>query len=111
MQSLQSGFLNHKIPLSFPASGASRQTSQRAINKQHEVFEPSIDWKECGTEKFIEQKLNYIHWNPCKGNKLVELPEQYVHSSAKFYIENEQGIYAVTSYMELRDINLTNSRR
>src|SRR6266542_1829687 len=39
------------------------------------------------------------------------LTEQYVHSSAKFYIENEQGIYAVTSYMELRDINLTNSRR
>ncbi len=56
--------------------------------------------------KNAEQK-NY----PCKGNKLVELPEQYVHSSAKFYIENEQGIYAVTSYMELRDINLTNSRR
>ncbi len=53
----------------------------------------------------------YMLLYPCKGNKLVELPEQYVHSSAKFYIENEQGIYAVTSYMELRDINLTNSRR
>ena len=52
-----------------------------------------------------------IHWNPCKGNKLVELPEQYVHSSAKFYIEGEQGIYPVTSLMELRDIDLTNSQR
>jgi hypothetical protein len=50
--------------------------TQKAINKQHEVFEPSFDWKECKTVKFIEQKLNYMHWNPCKGvNKLVDLPE------------------------------------
>ena len=41
------------------------------------------------------------------GNKLVELPEQYIHSSAKFYITGEQGIYALTSFMELRDIDLT----
>jgi len=51
--------------------------------------------------------LNYIHWNPCKGNKLVELPEHYIHSSAKFYIAEDQGIYPVTSFMELRDIDLT----
>jgi len=76
--------------------------------KLHEVFEPSFDWKECRTEKFIEQKLNYIHWNPCKGvKKLADLPEQYIHSSGKFYITGEQGIYPVTSYMELRDIDLT----
>ena len=71
------------------------------------VFETSFDWKECRTEKFIQQKLNYIHWNPCKGNKLVELPEEYTHSSAKFYVTGEQGIYPVTSFMELRDIDLT----
>jgi hypothetical protein len=50
-----------------------------------------------------------MHWNPCKGeNKIVELPEQYAHSSAKFYITGEQGIYHVTSYTELGDIDLTN---
>jgi len=49
--------------------------------------------------------LASIYWNPCKGNKLAELPEQYIHSSAKFYIEEEQGIYPVTSFMELRDID------
>src|SRR6266487_5573789 len=82
--------------------------TQKAINKQHEVFEPSFDWKECRTEKFIQQKLDYIHWNPCKGvNKLVDLPEQYIYSSAKFYIMGEQGRYPVTSYMELPDIDLT----
>jgi hypothetical protein len=35
--------------------------TQKAINKQHEVFEPSFDGKECRTEKFTEQKLSYIH--------------------------------------------------
>jgi hypothetical protein len=52
-------------------------------HKLHEVFEPSFDWKECGTSAFIQQKLNYMHWNFCKGNnKLFELPEQYIHSSS-----------------------------
>jgi len=65
--------------------------------------------RECGTEKFIQQKLDYIHFNPCKA-KLVELPEQYEHSSAKYYYTGEQGIYTVTSFMELRDVDLTRSR-
>lgn len=43
--------------------------------KLHSVFETSFDWKECRTEKFIQQKLDYIHLNPCKA-KIVELPEQ-----------------------------------
>lgn len=81
--------------------------TEKKEGKLHSVFETSFDWKECRTEKFIQQKLDYIHWNPCKGNKLVELPEQYIHSSAKFYMGGEQGIYLVTSFMELRDIDLT----
>jgi hypothetical protein len=67
--------------------------------KLHNVFETSFDWKECRTEKFIQQKLDYIHFNPCKGNKLVDLPEQYEHSSAKYYIEGVQGIYSVINFM------------
>jgi hypothetical protein len=49
-----------------------------------------------------------MHSNSCKGeNKIVELPEQYMHSSAKFYITGNQGIYPVISYTELEDIDLT----
>jgi len=81
--------------------------TEKKEGKIYGVFETSFDWKECRTEKFIQQKLNYIHWNPCKGNKIVELPEQYIHSSAKFYVDGVQGIYPVTSFMELRDIDLT----
>ena len=81
--------------------------TEKKEGKMHGIFETSFDWKECRTEKFIQQKLDYIHWNPCKGNKLAELPEKYIHSSAKFYLTGEQGIYPVTSFMELRDIDLT----
>jgi hypothetical protein len=58
------------------------------------------------TRKVYVQKLNYIHNNPCVAGLCV-LPEEYEHSSAKFYTVGEQGIYAVTSFMELRDIDLT----
>ena len=81
--------------------------TEKKEGKIYGVFETSFDWKECRTQKFIQQKLNYIHWNPCKGNKIVELPEQYIHSSAKFYVDGVQGICPVTSFMELRDIDLT----
>ena len=89
---------------------SSLNNTERKEGKLHNVFEASFDWKECRTEKFIQQKLDYIHFNPCKGNKLVELPEQYEHSSAKYYIEGVHGIYPVTSFMELRDIDLTGLR-
>lgn len=85
-------------------------STDRARNKRHEIFEPSFDWKECYGVEFIEQKLNYIHMNPCNGNwNLVQNPEEYVHSSAKYYYLGELGIYPVTNYMELDDIDLTKS--
>lgn len=74
--------------------------------KQHEVFEPSFDWKECFDMRFMEQKAAYIHMNPYKAG-MVKLPEEYVHSSAKYYYTGEQGIYPVITYMELQDIDLT----
>jgi hypothetical protein len=79
--------------------------TERLNNKQHEVFEPSFDWKECRTIFFMKQKVNYIHQNPCK-KRMVNLPEEYIHSSAKYYFTGEQGEYPVITYMELQDINL-----
>ena len=74
----------------------------------HEVYEDSFDIKECLTQKFIKQKLDYIHNNPCSGKWMLgNCPENYVHSSAKFYTTGEQGIYPVTHVQELMDIDLT----
>ena len=76
--------------------------------KLHEVFQPSFDWKECTSRKFINQKLDYIHANPCRGVwNLAEDAVDYKHSSARFYLLGEQGVYSVTHCGELEDIDLT----
>ena len=82
--------------------------SDQKKGKLHEVFEPSFDWKECWGDTFIEQKLDYMHNNPCQGKwHLVEDVVDYTHSSARFYLTGEQGMYEVTSYKEMADVDLT----
>ena len=88
------------------AIGVSMRDEKRG--KLHEVFEDSFDWKECTSDKFIDQKLDYMHDNPCRGVwHLVESPADYKHSSAKFYLTGEQGIYLVTHCGELKDVDFT----
>lgn len=76
----------------------------------HEVWEDSFDWKECRSYIFVNQKLDYMHNNPCTGKwSLMINPYSYPHSSAKFYITGEHGIYPVTNFMELEDLDLSSS--
>jgi REP element-mobilizing transposase RayT len=90
------------------SSAVSKRDEKRG--KLHEVFEESFDWKECLSDKFIDQKLDYMHDNPCKGVwNLAQSPVDYQHSSAKFYLTGEQGVYPVTHCGELKDIDLTRS--
>ena len=71
--------------------------SDKDKGKPHQVFERSFDCKEITSQYFYTQKLSYIHNNPCSGAwKLVENPVDNVHSSAKFYLTGEQGIYLIT---------------
>ena len=64
---------------------------EKRRQKKHRVFELSSDIKPCYTEKFLLQKLNYIHHNPIMPKwKLASHPEEYFHSSACFYILNNQ---------------------
>ena len=64
--------------------GVSKRDHKRG--KLHEVFEPSFDWKECRSDKFIDQKLDYMHDNPCAGKwKLTDRRCNYEHSSCSFY--------------------------
>ncbi len=81
---------------------------EKERDKKHEVWEPSFDWKECRTNEFILQKLDYMHDNPCKGRwNLVNAPHEYLHSSARFYIANEHATFEVFNYCKLADIDLT----
>lgn len=82
--------------------------SDKARNKKHEVWEDSFDWKECISNAFAEQKLNYMHANPCTGKyMLADIPENYLHSSAKYYLTGEHNLFTVFDYMKLQDVDLT----
>ena len=65
-------------------------------------------WKYCDSEKLILQKLDYMHMNPCtKKWKFCEYPYEYEHSSARFYLMEEQGLFDVTHYWHIQDIDLS----
>ncbi len=64
---------------------------EKQRKKKHIVFEILADIKPCYTERFLLQKLDYIHNNPVSGKWILAiLPEDYSHSSAAFYQLNRQ---------------------
>lgn len=80
--------------------------SDKKKGKLYELWEDSFDWKECNGDKFIVQKLDYMHNNPCAGKwQLAINAIEYRHSSAKFYLTGKQGLYAVLNFRELNDVD------
>ena len=76
--------------------------SERKRNKKHEVFQDSMDCKELITEKFVRQKLNYMHKNPVSGKwKLVDDYLEYEYSSARFYDLGEEPKCRLFHYSEM----------
>ena len=83
---------------------ASRVTpEERKRKKKHRVFEVSSDIKPCYTEKFLLQKLEYIHANPISGKwELADSAESYPHASTRFYELNEEhSKVKITHYKDL----------
>jgi REP element-mobilizing transposase RayT len=69
--------------------------------KIHEIWIDGFDVKECRTEKFILQKLIYIHENPVRGKwKLCKSSLDYFHSSAPFYFNGRQQLFEVKDYRD-----------
>ncbi len=66
-------------------------TEREKKKKQlHKVFKDSFDAKAIFSEKFLIQKLNYIHHNPVSGKWNLSADfVSYDHSSASFY---EDGV-------------------
>jgi REP element-mobilizing transposase RayT len=86
------------------------EAKDRQRGKKHEVWEDSFDSKICRTEKFMNQKLAYMHANPCTGKwKLAATPIDYEHSSAMFYISSKHAAYKVANVNEVLKIVLNNS--
>ena len=69
------------------------------------MWELSFDWKECRSNSFTAQKINYIHNNPCSGKwMLAKNPIDYKHSSALYYETGIKGVVEVKRYMEMEDV-------
>ena len=87
------------------------EAKRKEKNKQHEVWNLSFDWKDCRSNEFVWQKLDYMHNNPCSGKWQLALnPIEYVHSSARFYLAGQSGIYPTTNFMEMEEV-VFNERR
>jgi REP element-mobilizing transposase RayT len=84
----------------------------RKVNKKlHEVWELSFDWKDCRSNEFVWQKLDYMHHNPCTGKwQLAVNAIEYIHSCARFYLTGVQGIYPVTNFMEMEEVDFNKSK-
>jgi len=55
-------------------------------NQKYKVWQTGFHAEEIQTQKFLEQKLDYIHNNPVKARN-VDLPEHYIYSSARNYAD------------------------
>lgn len=91
---------DHKGLLSIMAEGVRTGDAQRG--QQYRVFEASSDIKDCWTEKFLRQKLDYIHNNPISGKwSLVDDPAMYPFSSAGFYMLGTEPVVPLLHLGEL----------
>jgi hypothetical protein len=66
------------------------------------VFNNSFDAKAIFSEKFLLQKLEYIHRNPVSGKwNLVDDFTDYEHSSASFYETGQAKLFTPLHYKDL----------
>ncbi len=75
---------------------------ERKKKQLHRVFKNSFDAKAIFSEKFLIQKLNYIHYNPITRKwKLASDFVSYEHSSASFYKEGVTRHFAPGHFKDL----------
>jgi hypothetical protein len=81
--------------------------AERKRGKLHQLWQGSFDIKECRTEKFILQKLNYMHQNPCVERwGLCKNTYDYPHSSAAYYEMNQKDNLLLRDYREFMGVLL-----
>jgi REP-associated tyrosine transposase len=71
-----------------------KEGNDNSRNKHYQLWRQENHPKELITEKFIKEKLDYLHNNPIASG-LVEKAEDYLLSSAKNYYLNETGLIKV----------------
>ena len=67
----------------------------------HQLWQGTFEVKECRTEPFVLQKLNYIHANPCSGKwRLSNATYEYEHSSVDYYELGKKANLIVKDYRD-----------
>ena len=75
---------------------------EKECGTKYKVFKRSFDMKECFTEPFLRQKVEYIHNNPIsKKWSLAADAESYLHSSARFYATDLHELCELVNYGDL----------
>ncbi len=75
---------------------------ERKKKQLHKVFKDSFDAKAIFSQKFLIQKLNYIHYNPITGKWILATDfVSYEHSSASFYEEGVTRHFKPKHYRDL----------
>jgi putative transposase len=91
---------NNTEMLDFLSSNLTKR--ELAKGQKHKVFKDSFDAKAIYSDKFLFQKLNYIHVNPVKGKWFLAKDNvSYEHSSASFYELGEVKHFMPKHYMDL----------
>jgi len=72
--------------------------------QSHKVFEDSFDAKECNSNKFVYQELDYMHKNPVsKKWQLISDFTDHLYSSASYY---ENGINQNDKLLHVNEVLL-----
>ena len=80
------------------------KAAEKKKGQRHKVFEDSFDAKECHSNEFVYQKLEYMHKNPVsKRWQLVNDITDYLHSSAAFY---QKGINYYDKLLHVNEVLL-----
>ncbi|MFS1520016.1 REP-associated tyrosine transposase [Flavobacterium covae] len=67
-------------------------------DQTYKVWQNGYHAEHIFSNKFIKQKLEYIHHNPVK-DKIVDLPEDYYFSSARNYAGLENDLEVILLYL------------
>ena len=81
---------------------ASVTEREKKKGQLHKVFKDSFDAKAIFSDKFLMQKLDYIHYNPISGKwQLAKDFVEYEHSSASFYEAGEVKHFLPVHFRDL----------
>lgn len=78
---------------------AEKFTEQTRSDRLHKIWEIGIHPIGLESDKFLTQKMTYIHENPVKAG-LVEDAVLWGYSSAKIWEKGEKGILPISHYLD-----------